>query len=495
MTYQSKILSSDSHSQWNNLVDILIKNGIIVTMDPNRRVIADGAAAVEKDRITDLGPSPELERSYDADREIDARGMVVLPGLMDGHGHAGHSLLRSLGQHNDTWYKACEAIYAEASTEEFWRVDALLTYLERLSFGTTCGVTFLGGGDSVMRVDDPVFAKRHCEAAEKVGVRTFLAVGPRRPPYPSKFSIWSGDNRRDRSVSFEEQVKTCEKIIEQNNGVAEGRVKVAVMLPTPHPENKPIVGAELEDLKQQSSIVRGISRKEDLMFTMDGHSRGTVEFCHRELDLLGPEALFSHSTNLTDEEIRLLSETGTKVTHNPSAIASMLGRCPVPELLDAGVTVVLGSDAGAPDRSYDMFRHMFQCMRYHRRHFRDPRVLPPGKVLEMATIDGAKAFREEADLGSLEVGKKADIILVNMKKPHLHPLNMPVDRLTYYANGNDVDTVIVDGRILMMGREIKTLDMYNVLEQADQEIEAAVGRSGLKDLYATTDRYWGHSRY
>jgi 5-methylthioadenosine/S-adenosylhomocysteine deaminase len=476
-------------------MNILIKNGVMVTMDPTRRVIMDGAVAVEKDRIIDVGPSPELEKSYSADLEIDARGMVALPGLMDGHAHAGHSLLRSLGMHNDTWYRACDIIYAEGSTEEFWEVDALLTYLERLRFGTTCGVTFFGGGDSVMRVDDPVFARRHCEAAEKVGVRTFLAVGPRRPPFPSKYARWSGGTRRDHMVSFEEQVKTCEKIIEQNHGAAEDRVKVAMMLPTPHPENKPITGTELDDLKQQSSTVRGISRRKDLMFTMDGHSRGTVEFSHRELNLLGPKALFSHSTDITDEEIRLLAKTGTKVAHNPSAVASMLGRCPVPELLDAGVTVVLGSDAGAPDRSYDMFRHMFQCMRYHRRHYRDPRVLPPGKVLEMATIDGARAFREDASLGSLEAGKKADIVLVDMRKPHLQPLNMPVDRLTYFANGNDVDTVIVDGRVLMMAGEIKTLDVYSVFERANQEIEAAVGRSGLKDLYVTTDRYWGHSRY
>lgn len=203
------------------MVDILIKNGIIVTMNPTRRVIMDEAIAVEKDRIIDVGPSHELEKSYSADLEIDARGMVALPGLMDGHGHAGHSLLRSLGMHNDTWYPACDVIYAEASTEEFWEVDALLTYLERLRFGTTCGITFFGGGDSVMRVDDPVFAKRHCEAAEKVGVRAFLAVGPRRPPFPSKYARWSGGTRREHMVSFEEQMKTCEKIIEQNHEAAE----------------------------------------------------------------------------------------------------------------------------------------------------------------------------------------------------------------------------------------------------------------------------------
>jgi len=134
-------------------------------------------------------------------------------------------------------------------------------------------------------------------------------------------------------------------------------------------------------------------------------------------------------------------------------------------------------------------------MRYHRRHYRDSRVLPPGKVLEMATIDGAKAFRLEREIGSIEKGKKADLMLLDMRKPHLYPLNMPVDKVTCFANGGDVDTVIVDGKVLMMSREVKTVDEQSILDRAQEEIEAAVGRSGLKDLYETTDRYWGHSRY
>ena len=113
------------------------------------------------------------------------------------------------------------------------------------------------------------------------------------------------------------------------------------------------------------------------------------------------------------------------------------------------MTVCLGSEAGAPDRGFDMFRHMAPCMHYHRRHFRDPSRMPPGKVLEMATIDAAHALGLHDDLGSLEPGKKADIVLVDLKKPHLWPPNMPVTRLAHFANAADVDTVVVDGRILM----------------------------------------------
>ncbi len=477
------------------MADILIKNGTVITMDPGRRVLMDGAVAIEKDMILEVGETAELVKSHDADNVIDADKMVVMPGLMDGHSHAGHSLLRSLGMHTETWYQACNVVYAEGSTQEFWEADAQLLNLERLKFGTTCGVTFLGGGDSIMRSDDPVYAAKHCEAVEKVGIRTFLAVGPRRPPFPSKYASWRGGEKTVQMVGFEEQMDTCRKIIEAHHGGACGRVNIATMLPTPHPEREPIEGAELDSLKERAMAAYGLAEEHDLMFTMDGHTRGTIKFCHEELGIAGPRSLFSHSTDLTDEEIRICAETGTKIAHNPSAVASMVARCPVPELLDAGVTVVLGSDAGAPDRSFDMFRHMFVAMRYHRRHFRDSRVLPPGKTLEMATIDGAEAFRLEDSVGSLEPGKKADIILVDMRKPHLYPLNMPVDRVTYFANGGDVDTVIVDGEVLMEGRMVKTVDETEVLERAQTEIEAAIDRSGLKNLYDTTDGYWGHSRY
>lgn len=475
--------------------NILIENGTIITMDPNRRIIMNGSLYIEKDRIIDVGEPQKMKNKYNGDLVIDATHNIVMPGLFDGHCHAGHSLLRSLGMHNETWYQACQVIYSQASNLDYWTVDAQLLNLERLKFGTTCGLTFFGGGDSVMRVDNPKYADSHCDIAEKIGIRTYLAVGPRRPPFPSEFSEWVGKKRRDYNVNFEDQIKVCEHIVERNRGRGNSRVNIALMHPTPHPEVKPIKGEELEDLKQQTKIVRDMSRNYRLLFSMDGHTCGTVQFCHDELELTGPDALFSHSTELTQEELMLCADTSTRIVHNPSAVASILGRCPVPELLDVGVTVVLGSDAGAPDRSFDMFRHMFQCMRYHRRHYRDSRILPPGKVLEMVTIDAAKAFGIDDMVGSIEQGKKADIIIIDAFKPHIYPLNMPVDRLTYFANGNDVDTVIVDGKVLMQNRRVTTINEADVLENAQVEIEAAVDRSELKKLYDITDRYWGYSRF
>jgi cytosine/adenosine deaminase-related metal-dependent hydrolase len=473
--------------------DILITGGTIITMDTERRVLENAAIAIVGDRIEAIGPTEELAATFDAEQVIDASRTVVMPGLIDGHGHAGHGLVKSLGTDTGEWYRACELIYAQGSTEGFWRADALLTAVERLRFGVTTGLTFFGGGDSVMRTDDPRYGDAYLRAIEDVGVRWFLAVGPRRPPFPRTYTHWDGDRRSDVQVSFEQQLETTETLIQRWHGKADGRINIAVMFPTHHPENGPLSDADLQDLVRRTQATRDLSRQYGLLFTQDGHARGTVKFAHEVLGILGPDALLSHATELTDEEIEICSQTNTRIVHNPSAIASIRGRCPVTELQAAGVTVMLGSDGVAPDRSYDMFRHMFQAMRYHRFHFRDPSYLPAGKVLEMATIDAARALGLEGEIGSLEPGKKADIILIDMFRPHLYPPNMPLYRVAYFANGNDVETVIVNGEVLMLNRQVMTVNEVEVLEMAQHEIDAALDRTGLQHLVATPEGFWGQS--
>ncbi|MFC1662241.1 amidohydrolase family protein, partial [Gemmatimonadota bacterium] len=132
---------------------------------------------------------------------------------------------------------------------------------------------------------------------------------------------------------------------------------------------------------------------------------------------------------------------------------------------------------------------------YHRFHFRDPSYLPPGKVLEMATIDAARALGMDDEIGSLEPGKKADIILIDMFQPHLYPQNMPLYRVAYFANGHDVETVIVNGEVLMLNHEVRTVSESDVLELAQQEIESALQRTGLEHLVATPEGFWGLSKF
>lgn len=249
------------------------------------------------------------------------------------------------------------------------------------------------------------------------------------------------------------------------------------------------------DIEAQCRQTRALcGRRPGVRFTQDGHNAGSVATALRH-GLLGSDAFLSHSTDLLDEDIAALQETEAAVVHNPSANASITGRCPVPELLDAGVLVGLGSDGTAPNRSADMWRHMQQCMHYHRRFFQDSDVLPPGKVLEMCTIDAAAVLGMADEIGSLEVGKCADLICVNMLSPHLVPLNMPVSRAIYFANGADVDTVFVGGKLLMQGREVLSVDEGTVMRRASEEAGRAILRLGLESLLQDRPGFWGFSRF
>ncbi|MCT7664884.1 amidohydrolase family protein [Shinella kummerowiae] len=474
------------------MADILIKNGTVIAIDPERRIIADGAVAITGDRIVAVGTTEEVERDHSAREVIDARGMAIMPGFVDAHAHAGHGLIKTLGGgKSDPWYQACRGAYTVGSTPEFWFAEAQLAALERLRFGVTTGVSLLGGGDSVMRTDDPVYGDAHMDGVLGIGTRSVVAVGTTRPPHPLTYARWDGDTRTDYPVSFDQQFATCKTLIDRWHGSHDGRLHVALLTPTLHQGYRDVAGAD--EAVAQSRMVKQFAEDRGLVFTQDGHTKGSVRIA-KEIGILGPRTLLSHATGLDEEEIAICAETGATIVHNPSAVAAILARCPVTELLDAGVTVAIGSDATAPDRSADMFRHMQQCMHYHRTHFHDPSWLPPGKALEMCTIDAARVLGLDAEVGSLEPGKKADVILVDLRRPHLYPAHMPEFRVTYFANGNDVHTVLVGGKVLLRDRQPVHVDQDAVLDAAQRAADRMIDRLGLRDALETPRMFWGHSR-
>ncbi len=472
------------------MTDILIRHATLVTVDPDRRVINDGALAITADRITALGPDAELAHlADDAGQVIDASGMAAIPGLIDSHSHAGHGLIRSLAPCDlDGWFTACEAIYARYSDVAFWRAEARLTQLERLMSGVTTAVTLLGGGADIYRTDDPAFGDAHCDVTRESGLRTMLAVGPGRRPFPRTYR---GPDGRDTTISFARQMEVSEDLIARRNDILAQRTGVCVIMPVYAPTDRETVPES--EVRQMSRAVADLCVRQGVLFTQDGHRDGTIAYAE-QLGILGPRALLSHSVDLTDEDIAALKRSGAHVVHNPSAIMSILGRCPVPELIGEGVNVALGSDAAAPDRGYDMFRHMAQCMHYHRRHFADPSWMPPGKVLEMATIDAARALGLDHEIGSLEVSKKADVVLVEMRKAHLYPPTMPLHKLTHFATAADVDTVVVDGQIVLRGRISQTLDYETVLDGAAQAADRAIQDAGLSHFLEEPQSLWRANR-
>ncbi|MDA0340772.1 MAG: amidohydrolase family protein, partial [Proteobacteria bacterium] len=465
--------------------ELLIRGGTVATMDPTRQVIKDGAVRVRGNRIVAVGPARALDQETDGVTVLDATGMLVLPGLIDCHGHAGHGLVKTLGGgRGDLWFDACRQIYTTGSTPAFWEAEALLSALERIKAGVTTGVSYLGGGDSVTRTDAPDYAAAHCAAVQRIGARSIVAVGANRPPFPWMYAHIREGLAELFEVSFERQLEVCEAIVAAWQGAAQGRVMISLTCPVHHPSRELPEGVAVEMVRDQARAIRDLARRLGVSFTQDGHRQGSIEAAH-QWELLGPDAYLSHCVDITEREIAICAETDTRIVHNPSAVASIKGRCPVPELLDAGVTVAIGSDGAAPDRSFDQFRHMQQCMHYHRRHFRDDQVMPPGKVLEMVTIDAARTLGLEDDIGSLEIGKKADIVLLDLRKPHLAPANMPLYRATCFANGADIDTTIIDGEIVMQGRRVASIDEGEVLDYADREAALAIERCGLGDLLET----------
>ncbi len=478
------------------MADMIITGGIVVTMDPARRVIDDGAVAVTAGRIVAVGTSAEIAAAHTAPQVIDAAGKLVMPGLIDVHAHAGHGLIKTMGmEQHDDWEAICGEVYTTGSTPEFWYAEARLAALERLRFGVTCGVSLLGGGDTIMRTDDPVYADAHCTGVTEVGTRSVVAIGPTRPPHPRTYASWQDGNKTEYPVSFERQFKTCSDVLSRWHGTQDGRLNIALLYPVLRDEHEAAMSdADYAEAVRQVQAVRALSREAGVVFTQDGHWKGSVTRAEK-LGLLGPDALLSHAIDLSDEEIAICADTQTRIAHNPSAIASIMGRCPAIELLEAGVIVAIGSDATAPDRSADMFRHMQQAMHYHRRHFRDAGVLPPGKALEMVTIDAAKALGMDADIGSLEVGKRADIVLVDMARPHLYPPNMPVFRAIYFANGNDVDTVIVGGEVMLDRGRPTRITETEVLRDAAREADLMIDRIGARDMLGLPDGFWGAARY
>lgn len=473
------------------MADILLSGGSIITVDPQRRIIEDGAVAITGERIVAIGPRAEVEAAHSAPVVIDTRNHAILPGLIDAHAHAGHGLVKTMGSGDSTaWSEACRIIYTTASDPAFWRAEARLAALERLMFGVTTGLSLLGGGDSIGRVDTPAAGIAHCAGVAEIGIRAILVAGPTRPPFPRPYANWESGSRREYDVSFEQQAASIEALIQTCHG--RDRIQLATLMPVYREASHD--PAKVAEIDRQGRIIRGLCGKYGVLFHQDGHRSGSVEMAHDMFGLLGPDASFSHSTDLTPRDIDLLAETGTVIVHNPSAIASVRGYCPVPELLDRGVNVILGSDGTAPDRSTDMFRHMFMAMRLHQRTHRDEKLMPPGKLLEMVTIDAARAFRMDREIGSLEVGKRADIITIDLRKPHLAPRNMPLWRVVCFANGQDVENVLVDGKILMRGRQVPHVDIDDVLDSAQAETETMLDRAGLRHMLDEPANLWGRSR-
>lgn len=479
--------------------DLLLVHGCVVTMDPDRRVLRDGAVAIVGDRLAAVGPTGDLRARYAAAETIDCRGQIVLPGLVDAHGHGGHALLKTIGVDTLSWWmRVATYTYFHHTSPEYWAADGMLAASERIRFGVTTGVGILG---SQPRSDEADFGAAQAASYERSGMRFALGVGPAGQPWPRPVGHWRDGRHVRREVGLDEMMAGAEETVRDWHGAADGRIRVLVtpytMVPSLNPSGPlppdQTLHLTAEDL-EQSERVRDLARRYGTRVHTDAFG-GMIRLAHQRDPnaLLGPDVHFQHGFGLSANEVAILAETGTTVTHGPGVVVGALrGRCPVPEMLDAGVRVAITSDGCAPMSSFDLFTAMRQAQTLTQLQQRDVYALPPGKLLEMVTIDAAAALGWDDEIGSLEAGKAADVIVVDSRQAHLQPLHMPVQALVYKASGSDVTTTIVGGRVLLRDGRLTQVSLEEVVAEGTAEAQRAIERAGLRRYL--TEPVWGTSR-
>ena len=424
-------------------VDILIRDCIILPM-VGGEVVREGIIAIKNDKMIYVGKKSKAPRKR-AEKIIDGRGKLAMPGLVNCHTHLAMNLFRGIAEDKplERWLE--ETIWPlEAKLKPRDVCDgALLGCLEMIKGGTT---TFAD-----MYFHEDQLAK----AVEKSGLRAVLAQGILEAGDPSR-----GEKMLQKSVDFARKYK----------GYADGRV-------TAHlgPHTLYTCSSELlAKVRQKASELNvGIhihlaESEENVNQTKQKHGLPEVELLEK-IGFLGSDVLAAHCIHLTKREMQLLAKHNVKVSYNPVANMKIAqGTAKIKDLLDLGVTVGVGTDGPASNNNLDMFQSMKVGALLQKQYYEDPTVLPAQTVLKMATIDGAKALGLEKTVGSLEVGKKADVILIDFKRPHLTPVHDPYANIVYSAGGSDVDTVIVDGKILMENKNVKTLDEEGVLQKTQK---------------------------
>ena len=429
---------------------LIIDNGLVISGDAERHIWPRGAVAMEGDRIVRVGPREEVVRAYPGFERRDAGGMAVLPGLVNGHSHTALSVLR--GMVEDVGRRSLHRIYfpfMELMTEEDVEVMASLGCLETVKSGTTCLVELYSGLDPIL------------EAVDRVGCR---AVAGEMIRDVDLLGIRDGDYRFDPRMR-DDMLRQGMETVDKWHGRGRGRIQCLLSPLAPDMCSAGFLKevrelAEKSDLRVHTHLDQSPVEVEQVLAR---EGMRPAEFLE-SVGLVGPRLTAAHCFLAAEREIEILGQSGTNVAHC-SGIAARRGYSPpIPALKKAGANVCLGSD----NMTGDMMETMRLALMIGRIVSGDDTALPSAEVLEMATMGGARAVGLDTEIGSLEAGKKADLVLLDMKKPHLEPVINPVAGLVHYGLASDVDTVMVGGRVIMADRSFRTIDEEAVMSRARQ---------------------------
>ena len=442
---------------------ILVEHAIVVTMDAARRIFLDGSVLVDGERIVQVGRAADVRPPAPVTRVINGRGRLVLPGFVDTHVHLSEHLSRGLmpddvpvDRYVPDWYVP---LYATITPEEE-AAAAQLACLEMLRTGTT---TFCEAGTLF---DLPAVA----QAVDAIGLRAILGR-------------WTWDLARGPgrlAQSTKETLRLTEEALLDVKQCATARVSAWPLL----------IGFGT----CSEALIRGAHA----LAERHGTGWGMMQFAShplrktadtlplRALDdwgVLGPSTKLAHMVHVDEDDIALLAQRDVKISHCPSAalkhVKGLFAHGRFAEMLEAGVTVSLGGDSANGSNHFDMLRLMYLAALVPKDAHLDPAVMPPEQVLEMATLHGARALGLGDEIGSLEPGKRADLILFDLDQPEWRPLLDPVNTLVYSASGASVQTVMVDGRLVLHDRRVTMVDELEVLTRVERLARPYHARAGL----------------
>ena len=410
----------------------------------HKEFITDGALAIKDNKITFVGKRSAADK-IDAETKLNAKGKIAIPGLINCHTHVPMTLFRGIAedQELDSWLKEVIWPLEGKLRSDNIRAGALLGCLEMIKSGTTCFADMYFHEDTVAK------------AVEESGLRAVLAEGI------------VGINEKTLG---EKMFKASADFAKAFHGRANGRVTTLLGPHSAYTCSSQLLVRVREKANEIGSGVHMHLAESDKMFRKFQKERGVseVEFLDR-ISFLTGHTLAAHCIHLSEKDRHLLAERNVNVAYVPVANMKLgVGGARIKELTDLGVNVGLGTDGPASNNTLDMFETMKIAALLQKYIYSDPKVLPAKEVLEMATIQGAKALKLENSVGSLEVGKKADVVLIDVSKPHLKPLHNIYANIIYSARGSDVDLVIVDGKIIMANRCVKTLDEEIIMEEAEK---------------------------
>jgi len=393
---------------------LVVIGGTVITENARHDILSPGAIAISGTDIVDIDRPEVIAGRYRASETIDARDQIVLPGLINTHTHAPMVMYRGLADDLSLMKWLQEYIFpAEAKTvsPEMVRIGTRLAALEMIESGTTTYADMYYFEEEIARAERFI-------TAFKGDSLIVPAVAPH--------AMYTND---------------------------EATLKAAAALARRH----------------DVPLIIHLAETEDEVKTSREQHRTTPASYLESIGFWGPKTLAAHGVWVSDDEIQILKQRGVGVSHNPESNMKLAsGTAPVTKYLAAGVALGLGTDGAASNNDLDMFEAMRQASFLAKHAMHDPTVVPAATALDLATIGGARALGMEKAIGSLEPGKRADLITVSMRAPRQTPLYDPISHIVYVTRGDDVRTTIVNGKVLMRNRQIRTLDRTAVIAAANQ---------------------------